>query len=129
MAEFEKYAKEFIRLDRKARKHGDTTHNNTKKVISLFLGYCRHHGQQQPTLQLFLSPDWLSRFVAFKVAKKHSIHSVKEFLYVARAVLRWWQTKPGGKHPSLQEAIDWLLRLGAQVSFSLHAAVISSSFH
>lgn len=130
LAELEQWSTSPIQLNRAARRHGSTTHKNTRKMIWLFLGFCRYHGEQQPTLQLFLSPDYISRFVAFKVAKQHSIHSVKEFLCVAREVLRWWQTKPGGKHHSLQDAIDWLLRLGTQVRTSLYRLLaFSLLFH
>ena len=115
LAELEQWATTPIQLDRDARSHNSVTFANTHKNISLFLGYCKYHGVQQPTLQLFLSPHWLSTFISFKVAQQHSIYSIKAFLATARQVLKWWQTKPGGKHHTLQEAIDWLLRLGTQV--------------
>ena len=113
--ELEQWATTPIQLDRAARSHNSVTFDNTHKNISLFLGYCRYHDVQQPTLQLFLSPHWLSKFISFKVAQKHSIYSIRAFLATAREVLKWWQTKPGGKHHTLQEAIDWLLRLSTQV--------------
>ncbi len=33
----------------------------------------------------------------------------------AKRVLRWWQIKPGGKHPSLVEGLQWLQTLDKQV--------------
>ncbi|KAL0031936.1 hypothetical protein WJX79_006896 [Trebouxia sp. C0005] len=37
------------------------------------------------------------------------------FLYLGR-VLRWWQTKSGGKHPSLVEGLQWLQVLNEQLA-------------
>ena len=44
------------------------------------------------------SPDYVSNMLA---------HFAK--------VLQWWQTKPGGSHPSFVEGLKWLANLRSQV--------------
>jgi len=39
--------------------------------------------------------------------------------------LRWWQTKPGGKHSSLVEGLQWLQTLNEQVLLLLLFCVSS----
>lgn len=126
MTELQQYSMAPIQLDRPAPAHGSRTWLNTEKNISLFLGFCYHcHQVQQPTLQLYLAPDLLAQYVSWRMAAQHSSLSIKSSLATAGVVVRWWQTKPGGHHPSLSGLLEWLSRLGQQVCLSVcHAQPI-----
>ena len=78
--------------------------------------HCHHYHQvSQPTLQLFLSSALIVKYVSFHIAACHSHLYIRNFLSCAKHVLRWWQSKPGGKHPSFVEGLEWLQTLGLQV--------------
>jgi len=116
MAEFKAWCTNPFQLDRKGCSHTSSTWYNSEKGILLFAGYCHHYHQiAQPTLQLFLSTPLICQYVSFHMAAKHSHLTIKNFLTCAKRVLRWWQTKPGGKHPSFVEGLQWLETLGQQV--------------
>ena len=66
-------------------------------------------------MQLFLSTLLICHYVSFHIAAKHSHLTIRNFLGCSKHVLRWWQTKPGGKHPSLVEGLQWLQTLNEQV--------------
>jgi len=66
-------------------------------------------------MQLFLSTPLICHYVSFHIAAEHSHLTIKNFLSCAKRVLRWWQTKPGGKHPSLVEGLQWLQTMNEQV--------------
>ena len=117
-----------FQFSRNAFGHKPRTWQNTCKYIDLFLGYCRFKGVQQPTLQAFLSPDLICQYVSFKVGAQHSINTIGQFLATAREVLKWWQTKPGGKHPSLEEAVQWLYIMGKQVSTCSSPVIVLPAF-
>ncbi len=126
MTELKQHSMAPIQLDRAAPAHGSRTWENTMKNISLFLGFCFHcHQVQQPTLQLYLAPDLLAHYVSWRMAAQHSSLSIKSSLATAAVVVRWWQTKPDGHHPSLAGLLEWLSRLGQQACLSVcHAQPI-----
>ncbi len=66
-------------------------------------------------MQLFLSTPLICHYVSFHIAAEHSHLTIRNFLSCAKRVLRWWQTKPGGKHPSLVEGLQWLQTMNEQV--------------
>ncbi len=76
-------------------------------------------------MQLFLSTPLICHYVSFHIAAEHSHLTIRNFLSCAKRVLRWWQTKPRGKHPSLLEGLQWLQTLTEQV---LLLFCVSSSF-
>ena len=116
MGEFESFSTNPFQLNRKGVAHSTRTWGNTKKQVFLFLGYCHHYHQvSEPTLQLFLCTPLISQYVSFQIAAKHSHLYIRNFLSCAKHVLRWWQSKPGGKHPSFVEGLEWLQTLGIQV--------------
>ena len=116
LAEFKAFCTNPIQLDRLGRAQCTRTWLNNEKQILLYGGHCHHYHQvSQPTLQLFLSTPLICHFVSFHIAAKHSHLTVRNFLSCAKRVLRWWQTKPGGKHPSFVERLQWLQTLGEKV--------------
>ena len=105
-----------IQLDRNSCAHSSRTWQNTETQIFLFAGHCYHYHQNaEPSLQLFLSTNLIAQFVSFHIAAKHSHLTIGNFISCAKHVLRWWQTKPGGKHPSFVEGLQWLQTLKQQV--------------
>ena len=66
-------------------------------------------------MQLFLSTLLICHYVSFHSAATHSHLTIRNFLGCSKRVLRWWQIKPGGKHPSLVEVLQWLQTLDEQV--------------
>ena len=74
-------------------------------------------------MQLFLSTLLICHYVSFHIAAKHSHLTIRNFLGCSKRVLRWWQTKPGGKHPSLVEGLQWLQTLNEQVLLLLFGSV------
>lgn len=116
MGEFKSFSTNPFQLNRKSTAHSSRTWQNSEKHVYLFLGHCHHYQQvSQPTLQLFLSPALIAQYVSFHVAAGHSQFYIRGFLSCAKRVLKWWQSKPGGKHPSFVEGIEWLHTLGLQV--------------
>lgn len=115
LKELKRWSTNPIQLNRLLKAHSERTWANTLKYIDLYLGYCRFLGEQQPTLQMFLSPDHICKYVSFKVDSQHSIYTINMFLAAAREVLMWWQQKPGGHHPSLEHAVQWLRNMTKQV--------------
>lgn len=125
MKEMEEFCCQPINFDRPFNSHCSRTWENTSEFVSLFLGYCFwKHSVSQPTLQHFLSPDLLTSYLSFKLSQKHSINTIRQFIAVAKYVLQFWQSKPGGKHASLQQAIEWLDNMPGQVRL-----VMSSIMH
>ena len=105
-----------IQLDRLAMAHGSRTWENTLDNVQLFLGFCFHYEHiMQPTLQHYLSPDLLSKYVSHRLALQHSSLTIKHALATAAVVLKWWQTKPGGHDPSLAKGLQWIQVLSIQV--------------
>ncbi|KAL3131991.1 hypothetical protein ABBQ32_008615 [Trebouxia sp. C0010 RCD-2024] len=120
MGEFKSFSTSPFQLNRKGIAHSSKTWQNNEKHVYLFLGYCHHYQQvSQPTLQLFLSSPLIAQFVSFHVAAGHSQLYIRNFLSCAKCVLRWWQSKPGGNHPSFVEGLEWLQTLGLQVADQL----------
>ena len=116
MAEFKSFSTNPFQLNRKSIAHSGRTWQNSEKHVYLFLGHCHHYQQvSQPTLQLFLSPALIAKYVSFHIAAGHSHLYIRNFLSCAKHVLKWWQSKPGGMHPSFVEGIEWLQTLGLQV--------------
>ena len=116
MGEFKSISTNPFQLNRKSIAHSSRTWQNSEKHVYLFLGHCHHYQQvSQPTLQLFLSPALIAQYVSFHIAAGHSQFYIRGFLSCAKRVLKWWQSKPGGKHPSFVEGIEWLHTLGLQV--------------
>ena len=121
-----------IQLDRVAKAHGSRTWENTEQNISLFLGFCFHcHQVMLPTLQLYLSPDLIAYYISYRRDAQHSSLSINKCPGTAAEVIRWWQTKPDGHHPSLTECLEWLNRLTQQVfvplqqhCMPLHASIL-----
>ena len=74
-------------------------------------------------MQLFLSTLLICHYVSFHIAAKHSHLTITNFLGCSKHVLRWWQTKPGGKHPSLVKGLQWLQTLNEQVLLLLFGSV------
>ena len=123
LAEFKAFCTNPIQLDRLGRAQCTRTWLNNEKQILLYGGHCHHYHQvSQPTLQLFLSTPLICHFVSFHIAAKHSHLTVRNFLSTAKRVLRWWQTKPGGKHPSFVEGLQWLQTLNEQVLCCCYSA-------
>lgn len=122
MDELKSFSMDPVRLNRPFQSHSSATWNNNKDCISLFLGHIYwRHNVMQPTLQHFLDPALLVSYTSFKVTSKHSINTIKHFLSVAKVVLFWWQTKPGGQHDSLRAAISWLETMSLQVQQLQHS--------
>ena len=122
MDELKSFSMDPVRLNRPFQSHSSSTWNNNKDCISLFLGHIHwRHNVMQPTLQQFLDPALLVSYTSFKVTSKHSINTIKHFLSVAKVVLFWWQTKPGGQHDSLRAAISWLETMSLQVQQLQHS--------
>ncbi|KAL3135446.1 hypothetical protein ABBQ32_007627 [Trebouxia sp. C0010 RCD-2024] len=120
MGEFKSFSTSPIQLNRKGIAHSSRTWQKSEKHVYLFLGYCHHYQQvSQPTLQLFLSSPLIAQFVSFHIAAGHSQLYIRNFLSCAKCVLRWWQSKPGGNHPSFVEGLEWLQTLGLQVADQL----------
>ncbi|KAL3160753.1 hypothetical protein ABBQ32_010661 [Trebouxia sp. C0010 RCD-2024] len=116
MGEFKSFSTSPFQLNRKGIAHSSKTWQNSEKHVYLFLGYCHHYQQvSQPTLQLFLSSPLIAQFVSFHIAAGHSQLYIRNFLRCAKCVLRWWQSKPGGNHPSFVAGLEWLQTLGLQV--------------
>ena len=116
LAEYKAWCTNPIQLDRPGRKHSSSTWQNSEKHIFLYLGYSHHYHQVSvPTMQLFLSTPLICHYVSFHIAVEHSHLTIRNFLSCAKRVLRWWQTKPGGKHPSLVEGLQWLQTMNDQV--------------
>jgi len=116
MTELEEFCCEPINFSRPFSSHCSRTWQNTHEYVSLFLGHCFwRHNVTQPTLQHFLAPDLLTSYISFKLSQKHSINTMRQFIAVAKYVLQFWQSKPGGKHVSLQEAVEWLDHMPRQV--------------
>lgn len=116
LTELKQYTMAPIQLDRPGPAHGSRTWENNSKNMSLFLGFSFHcHQVQQPTLQLYLDPNLIAQYVSWRMDAQHSSLSIKSSLATAVVVVRWWQTKPGGHHPSLPGLLEWLSRLGQQV--------------
>jgi len=116
LAEYKAWCTNPIQLDRPSRKHSSSTWQNSEKHIFLYLGYSHHYHQVSvPTMQLFLSTPLICHYVSFHIAAEHSHLTIRNFLSCAKRVLRWWQTKPGGKHSSLVEGLQWLQTMNEQV--------------
>ncbi len=129
LAEYKAWCTKPIQLDRPGRKHSSSTWQNSEKHIFLYLGYGHHcHQVSVPTMQLFLSTLRICHYVSFHIAAEHSHLTIRNFLSCAKRVLRWWQTKPGGKHPSLFEGPQWLQTLNEQVLLLLLLLFCVSSF-
>ncbi|KAL3134576.1 hypothetical protein ABBQ38_006416 [Trebouxia sp. C0009 RCD-2024] len=117
IGEFKPFSTNPFQLNRKGIAHSSRTWQNSEKHVYLFLGYCHHYQQvSQPTLQLFLSSPLIAQYVSFHTAAGHSQLYIMNFLSCAKCVLRWWQSKPGGNHPSFVEGLEWLQTLGLQCS-------------
>ncbi len=126
LAEYKAWCTNPIQLDRPGRAHSSCTWLNFEKHIFLYLGHCHHYHQvSEPTMQLFLSTPLICHYVSFHIAAKHSHLTIRNFLVCAKHVLRWWQTKPGGKHSSLVEGLQWLQTLNEQVLLLLLFCVSS----
>ena len=109
IAEYKAWCTNHIQLDRPGRACSSSTWENSEKHIFLYLEYCHHYHQVSvPTMQLFLSTPLICHYVSFHIAAEHSHLTIRNFLNCAKRVLRWWQIKPGGKHPSLVEGLLWL---------------------
>ncbi|KAL3144600.1 hypothetical protein ABBQ32_004324 [Trebouxia sp. C0010 RCD-2024] len=120
MGEFKSFSTSPFQLNRKGIAHSSRTWQNSEKHVYLFLGYCHHYQQvSQPTLQLFLSSPLIAQFVSFHIAAGHSQLYIRNFPSCAKCVLRWWQSKPGGNHPSFVAGLEWLQTLGLQVADQL----------
>ncbi len=63
----------------------------------------------------FLATPLICHYVSFHIAAEHSHLTIRNFLSCAKRVLRWWQNKPGGKHPSLLEGLQRLQTLNEHV--------------
>ncbi len=115
LAEYKACCTNPIQLDRPGCKHSSSTWQHSEKHIFLYLGYSHHsHRVSVPTTQLFLSTPLMCHYLSFHIAAEHSHLTIRKFLSCAKRVLRW-QTKPGGKHPSLLENLQWLQTLNEQV--------------
>ena len=122
MDELKAFSMEPVQLNRPFQSHGSATWQNNKDSISLYLGHIYWRQKvMQPTLQHFLVPALLVSYISFKVTSQHSINTIKHFLSVAKVVLFWWQTKPGGQHDSLKAAISWLETMSLQVQQLQHS--------
>ena len=116
LAEYKAWCTNPIQLDRPGRVHSSCTWLNSEKHIFLYLEHChQYHQVSEPTMQLFLSTPLICHYVSFHIAAKHTHLTIRNFLVCAKRVLRWWQTKPGGKHSSLVEGLQWLQTLNEQV--------------
>lgn len=116
MAELKLWLTTPYMLTRKGPSINSTTWDNVEDSILLFLGHCHEYQQAtQPTLQLFLFPNLLAHFVSCHAAAKHKASYVSNMLSHFAVVLKWWQTKPGGTHPSFDEGLKWLHNLKSQV--------------
>ena len=114
MGEFEAFSTNPFQLNRRSIAHSSRTWQNSEKHVYLFLGHCHHYHQvSQPTLQLFLSSALIVKYVSFHIVACHSHLYIRNFLSCAKHVLKW-QSKPGGKHPSFVEGLEWLQTLGSR---------------
>ena len=113
MGEVKSFSTNPFQLDRKSKAHSSRTWQNSEKHVYLFLGHC--HQVSQPNLQIFLSSALIAKYVSFCSAACHSHLYLRNFLSCAKHVLRWLQSKPGGKHPSFVEGLERLQTLGLQV--------------
>ena len=116
MAEFRQWLQLPFMLNRNGPSQATASADNIEKSVLLFLGYCHEYQQvTQPTLQLFLFPHLLAHYVGFLVAATRKPNYVGNMLSHFAKVLQWWQTKPGGSHPSFDEGLKWLRNLRSQV--------------
>ena len=76
-------------------------------------------------MQHFLSTFLVCHHVSFHIAAQHSHLAVRIFQVCAKRMSTWWQTKPGGKHPSLVEGLQWLQTLNEQVLLLLLLLCVS----
>ncbi|DBA81082.1 TPA: hypothetical protein ACH3X2_000805 [Trebouxia sp. C0005] len=130
LAEYKASCTNPIQLDRPGCAHSSRTWENSERHIFLYLGYCHHYHQVSvPTMQLFLSTPLICHYMSFHIAAKHSHLTIRNFMCCAKRVymLRWWQTKSGGKHPSLVEGLQWLQTLNEQQKQQFTEAVILQS--
>lgn len=105
-----------IMLSRTGARQCSSSWDNVKKAVLLFLGHCHEYQDAtQPTLQLFLFPQLIAHYVSYLVAAKRSPLYIGNMLSHFAKVLMWWQTKPGGHHPSFEQGLKWLKNLKSQV--------------
>ena len=108
-------------LNRKGAAFSVVTWDNLLKHILLFLGHIHEYQQiTQPTLQHFLFPKLLAHYVSCHAKAQHSSNYINNALSTVALVLKWWQTKPGGSHPSFDAGLVWLNNLRSQVQSHVH---------
>ena len=116
-----------IRLDREGHYYKYRTWQNIHTQCALFLGYClTYHLKEQPNLEFFLDPTLIIHFVSCHIAAKHSLGTIRGFLFAAKKVIQWWARTPGGQHDSFREGFAWLQALHTQVQQSQH---LCTSYH
>ena len=125
VAELHSWCTNPIQLDRQTPAYKTRTWENVLKHIYLFLGHCHeYHQASLPTLQLYFATPLVASYVSSHMTAKHSANYIRNFLSSAVKVLRWWQTKPGGQHPSFDEGIKWLKTISMQVLRTLHCMLL-----
>ncbi|DBA68083.1 TPA: hypothetical protein ACH3X2_013956 [Trebouxia sp. C0005] len=121
LAEYKAWCSNPIQLDRPGGAHSSSTWGVLSNISSCILGtattiikcQCQQCSCFCP---LTSSVQMTCHYVSFHIAAKHSHLTIRNFLCCARRVLRWWQTKSGGKHPSLVEGLQWLQVLNEQLA-------------
>ena len=107
-------------LTRKGAAYSRVTWDNVLKHILLFLGHIHEYQQiTKPTLQHFLFPKLMGHYISCHAKARHSPNYINSILSSFALVLKWWQTKPGGRHPSFNEGLEWLNNLRSQVKIWL----------
>ena len=125
MQELKAWLTQPFMLSRTGAKQASSSWENISKAVQLFLGYCNEYQDAtHPTLQLFLFPHLIAHYVSFLVAAKRTPDYVSNLLSHHAKVLQWWQTKPGGNHPSFDEGLKWLNNLRSQVMHLIAWALI-----
>ena len=103
-------------LNRKGAAYSIVTWENVQKHLLLFLGHIHEYLQiSKPTLQHFLFPKLMAHYISCHAKARHSPNYISNILNSFALVLKWWKTKPGGRHPSFDEGIEWLHNLRSQV--------------
>ena len=117
------YYTTLIRLDRPGHYFKHRTWVNIHSQCALFLVYClTYHQKAQPNLDSFLDLSLIIHFVSDHVAAQHTPSTIYGFLFaakqvilVAKQVIQWWGSTPGGQHDSFREGCAWLKALHTQV--------------
>ncbi|DBA87060.1 TPA: hypothetical protein ACH3X2_000303 [Trebouxia sp. C0005] len=87
----------------------------TLPTCQLPADYKQRHGLHAVNKHLAHRAPFSQQLADIRPAAKHSHLTIRNFLCCAKRVLRWWQTKSGGMHPSLVEGLQWLQTLNEQL--------------